>query len=98
MATDPKQTGVVPAGVERAQVRARELGFEQSCDPEVGRLLAVLAGGVRVGGRVLEIGTGVGYGTAWIVEGLAGRDDVELVSVEIDHARYETTPDAHWPR
>ena len=86
-----------PDLVRRAQARAQQSGFEQSCDPEVGRLLAVLAGGVRKGGRILEIGTGVGYGTAWIVGGLAGRDDVEVVSIEIDEVRHRAASDADWP-
>jgi predicted O-methyltransferase YrrM len=50
--------------------RANELGFEQSCEADVGRLLAVLAAGVPGGGRILEIGTGAGVGTAWMVEGI----------------------------
>ena len=33
---------------------------------------------------MLEIGTGVGIGLAWIVYGLGPRDDVEVVSVELD--------------
>jgi aminoglycoside 6-adenylyltransferase len=84
-------------GVREATLRAQQLDFEQSSDPEVGRLLAVLAGGVRENGRILEIGTGVGYGTAWIVEGLAGRDDVELISIEMDRTRNEATRDGEWP-
>lgn len=88
----------VPTRVRAAEVRADALGFGQSAELEVGRLLAVLAGGVRQQGRILEIGTGVGFGTAWIVEGLIGREDVELISVEIDQTRYEATTGADWPR
>ncbi len=87
----------VPTRVRAAEARAQALGFAQSAELEVGRLLAVLAGGVRRDGRILEIGTGAGYGTAWIVGGLAGRDDVELISVEIDRPRYEATSAAAWP-
>jgi demethylmenaquinone methyltransferase/2-methoxy-6-polyprenyl-1,4-benzoquinol methylase len=83
--------------VERARQRALAFGFAQSAEPEVGQLLGVLAGGVPPGGRVLEIGTGIGYGTACIVSGLAGRDDVEVVSVEIDAARRATVVADRWP-
>jgi predicted O-methyltransferase YrrM len=83
--------------VRAAVERGRALGFGQSSDLDVGRLLAVLAGGVRINGRVLEIGTGVGYGTAWIVEGLAGRTDVEVVSIEIDDPRHLAASSEHWP-
>ena len=73
------------------------MGFEQSCDPDVGRLLALLAAGVRERGRILEIGAGVGYGLAWIVEGLGSRTDVAVISVEIDEVRHERLLDEAWP-
>ena len=44
----------------------------------------MLAAAVRRDGRVLEIGTGAGVGLAWIVEGLGDREDVELVTIDID--------------
>ena len=50
----------------------------------MGRLLAALAAAVPSGGRVLEIGTGVGVGLAWLVHGLGARRDVEVVTVELD--------------
>ena len=54
-----------PELVGRALALAERSGFEHSCAPAVGRLLAVLAGRVR-GGLVGEIGTGCGVGTAWM--------------------------------
>lgn len=74
----------VPDVVLAAERRAVERSFAHSCCAPTGPLLAVLAAAVRPGGRVLELGTGVGVGTAWIASGLVGRDDVELVSVELD--------------
>ena len=80
----------MPAGlpelVRLAAERAERAGFAMSCDPGAGGLLAVLAAAVPANGRVLELGTGTGVGTAWIVHGLRGRDDVEVVTVEIDAA------------
>ena len=70
--------------VRRALALAERSGFESSCTPEVGRLLAVLTGGVR-GGLVGEIGTGCGVGTAWMAGAL--EPDSSLVSVELDPAR-----------
>lgn len=57
------------------------LGFSMACEPEVGSLLATLAAS-KPGGRVLEIGTGTGVGTAWLLHGLnrAGR----LLSLDHD--------------
>ena len=70
--------------VDRARARAAAAGFDLSCDDEVGALMAALAAGVPRGGRILELGTGVGVGLAWIVAGLEGRSDVEVHSVEVD--------------
>lgn len=77
-------TPAVPAVVLDAERRAVERSFAHSCCPPTGPLLSVLAAAVRPGGRVLELGTGVGVGTAWIVSGLSGRDDVDVVTVELD--------------
>jgi demethylmenaquinone methyltransferase/2-methoxy-6-polyprenyl-1,4-benzoquinol methylase len=63
----------------------------------VGRLLAALAAAVPPGGRILEMGTGVGVGTAWIVHGLTGRDDVGVVSVEIDPGVSAIARRGTWP-
>ncbi len=52
--------------------------------PGVGRFLAVLAAGCH-GGRIGEIGTGVGIGTAWMAGAMPA--DCTLVTVEIDARR-----------
>jgi predicted O-methyltransferase YrrM len=61
---------VLPPLVRRALELERELGFEPSCVPEVGRFLHVLAC-ARGRARVAEIGTGAGVGAAWLVSALA---------------------------
>jgi predicted O-methyltransferase YrrM len=86
-----------PPAVADAKRRANELGFTMSCQDDVGRLLAVLAGAVPPGGRVLEIGTGAGVGTGWITAGLRDRTDVEVVSVEIDTRLNEAVRSWSWP-
>ena len=48
-------------------------------------------------GRILELGTGAGVGTAWIVHGVAGRADVEVVTVEVDPALSADARSARWP-
>lgn len=68
-----------------------------SSEPGVGRLLATLAASVRHGGRVLEIGTGVGVGTAWIVHGLRNRVDVEVITIEQDPRYAQAAMRAGWP-
>ena len=65
----------------RALELERELGFERSLIPEVGRLLHVLAG-QRGRDRVGEIGTGSGVSAAWIVSALSPA--VPFLTVELD--------------
>jgi demethylmenaquinone methyltransferase/2-methoxy-6-polyprenyl-1,4-benzoquinol methylase len=77
--------------------RAAAAGFEHSSDAGIGRVLMTLAAAVRPGGRVLEIGTGMGVGTAWLIEGLATASDVELVTLESDPQRARWAAQAAWP-
>jgi predicted O-methyltransferase YrrM len=68
-----------------------------SSDPEVGRLLAVLAAQLPGEARVLELGTGVGVGTAWIVSGLLPRTDVMVLTVESDPRTAALAARGDWP-
>ena len=86
-----------PPLVEAAGARARRAGFPFSCDPAVGRLLAVLAAHLRGGARVLELGTGTGVGTAWIVSGLLPRTDVTVLTVEHDPQTAALAAGGDWP-
>lgn len=87
----------VPPLVAAATARARQAGFLMSCDPTVGRLLAVLAAHLPEGARVLELGTGTGVGTAWIVSGLLRRTDVTVTSVEKDPETAAAAAGGYWP-
>ena len=87
----------LPPVVAAAYARARRHGFVLSCEPEVGRLLATLAAGVPTDGRILEMGTGVGAGTSWIVHGLGARDDVRVTSVDVDGETSAIAREAGWP-
>ncbi len=90
-------SAVLTEPVRLATERAERAGFTMSCDPGTGRLLAVLAAAVPANGRVLEPGTGTGVGTAWITDGLRGRDDAEVVTVEIDAATAALAAQHAWP-
>jgi len=87
----------LPGSVMAAYERAARSGFRLACEADVGRLLAALAAAVPSGGRVLEIGTGVGVGLAWLVHGLGARRDVEVVTVELDDELQRTALSAPWP-
>jgi len=88
---------LLPEPVRLAAERAAQAGFTMSCDPDTGKLLAVLAAAVPPNGRVLELGTGTGAGTAWITHGLQGREDVDVVTVEIDAATAAVAARYPWP-
>ena len=87
----------LPESVVAAHGRAATTGFQLACEVEVGRLLAALSAAVPEGGRILEIGTGVGVGLAWLVHGLGERHDVEVVTVELDDEVQQTARSAPWP-
>ena len=87
----------VPQLVREARERAVAAGFSLASDDAVGRLLALLAAAVPPAGRILELGTGPGVGLAWLVSGFEGRDDVEVVTVEIDPATAAVARDGDWP-
>jgi predicted O-methyltransferase YrrM len=91
------EIALLPEPVRMATERAEQAGFTMSCDPCTGRLLAVLSAAVPVRGRVLELGTGTGVGTAWIAHGLQGRQDVEVVTIEIDAATAALAAQYPWP-
>jgi len=74
----------IPPLVQQAAESAQRMGFENSCIPEVGRLLSVLAASVY-GGTIGEVGTGCGVGAAWLASGLA--TDSRFVTVEADGER-----------
>lgn len=82
--TDYRATTEVPPLVREATALAERLGFTQSCWPETGRLLRVMAAQVREG-VVGEMGTGCGVGAAWLASALA--PGVSLVTIELDAAR-----------
>jgi predicted O-methyltransferase YrrM len=65
------------------EARTAELNFGMASEPRTGALLQVLAAS-KPSGRLLELGTGTGIATAWL---LAGMDAAStLISVDIDPA------------
>jgi predicted O-methyltransferase YrrM len=87
----------VPLLVAAAASRARQAGFPMSCDPAVGRLLAVLAAHLPARAKVAELGTGAGVGTAWITSGLLPRTDVTVTTIENDRQTAALAAHGDWP-
>jgi predicted O-methyltransferase YrrM len=71
----------VPPVIETLLREAESLGFGLSSEPLTGSLLRTLAA-TKPGGRLLELGTGVGVGTAWLLDGIS--PDATLLSVDSD--------------
>lgn len=69
----------LPKGFVDIQVVSQSIGFSMPSDLQTGALLKTLAGS-KPGAKVLEIGTGTGLATAWL---LAGMDaDSSLLSID----------------
>jgi predicted O-methyltransferase YrrM len=63
--------------------RSRALGFDMPSEPGAGAMLRLLAAS-KPGGRLLELGTGTGLATAWLLAGMG--QGASLVSVDSDQA------------
>jgi predicted O-methyltransferase YrrM len=57
------------------------VGFAMASEPKVGALLAALAAS-KPGGRFLELGTGTGHGTAWLLAGMDGSSTLDTVDTD----------------
>ncbi|MER5948171.1 class I SAM-dependent methyltransferase [Streptomyces sp. NPDC001904] len=73
----------IPTALPALRSKARDAGFIMSSEDRTGSLLAALAA-ARPAGRILELGTGVGEGTAWLLSGMD--PDSSLTTVELDPA------------
>ena len=70
-----------PPAYERILARSREIEFPMNSDVLTGTLLRTLAAS-KPGGSMLELGTGCGLGTSWLLDGMDAAST--LVSVDTD--------------
>lgn len=70
-----------PDTLARILKRTSELGFELASEDRTGALLRTLAAS-KPGGRFLELGTGTGVATAWVLDGMDATS--ELFSIDVD--------------
>jgi len=68
---------VLPAILDRTEA----LAFPMPSEPRTGAMLRVLAAS-KPGGRLLELGTGTGLCTAWLLDGMDR--EARLTSVDVD--------------
>ena len=59
------------------------MGFGMASEPKVGAFLAALAAS-KPGGRILELGTGTGHGTAWLLSGMDAAATLDTVDNNAD--------------
>lgn len=71
----------IPKKVAEIEAACREMQFEMSCDSELGSLLRTLVAS-KPNGRFLELGTGAGASTAWMLDRMIPSS--ELTSVEVE--------------
>lgn len=67
-----------PAAAEELLQAARDAGFDMASEPRTGSLLATLAAS-KPKGRLLELGTGTGVGTAWLLSGMGSTATLDSV-------------------
>ncbi len=70
-----------PQAIEAIQARTAELQFDMASEPRTGALLQMLAAS-KPCGRLLELGTGTGLATAWLLSGMDAGSS--LISVDTD--------------
>jgi predicted O-methyltransferase YrrM len=99
-----------PAVLARIVIESESLGFRAASERRTGALLQVLAAS-KPGGRLLELGTGTGVGTVWLLSGMDGAarldtvdNDAAVVAVARKHlgddsrVRFHVADGEHWLR
>jgi predicted O-methyltransferase YrrM len=80
-----------PTALGRILKRSAEIGFELASEDRTGALLRALAAS-KPGGRFLELGTGTGVATAWVLDGMDATS--ELFSIDINPDFQESANEA----
>ena len=76
----------LPSSYSRLLAESQRLEFPMNSDIDTGALLRVLAAS-KPAGRLLELGTGCGLGTCWLLDGMT--NDASLISIDTDD-RYQS--------
>jgi predicted O-methyltransferase YrrM len=71
----------LPTALPMILDRTAALGFSMASEARTGAMLRVLAA-TKPGGRLLELGTGTGLATAWLLDGMDR--DALLISIDVD--------------
>ena len=84
-----------PKQLKKIEIETNQLTFNMASDYRLGALLRTLASS-KPGGRFLELGTGTGYGTSWIADGMDKKstfitvdNDKDVLSVAKKYLDYD---------
>jgi predicted O-methyltransferase YrrM len=73
-----------PEALAAIEARTHAMGFDLASESRTGALLRALAAS-KPGGRLLELGTGTGVATAWILAGMDANATLASVDSEPNH-------------
>jgi predicted O-methyltransferase YrrM len=75
------EIGGMPEALSAIVRDSDRIGFTMSSEPLTGSLLRVLAAS-KPGGRLLELGTGTGVGTSWLLSGMDEGSRLESIDTD----------------
>jgi predicted O-methyltransferase YrrM len=75
---DDRDIAHVPAALDAIRRDTDAIGFTMASEPQTGSLLRTLAAS-KPAGRFLELGTGTGVGTAWLLAGMDAASRLDSV-------------------
>lgn len=70
-----------PAAIRRIEADTQAIAFNMISESKVGALLAALAAS-KPSGHFLELGTGTGHGTAWLLAGMDSASTLDTVDTD----------------
>jgi predicted O-methyltransferase YrrM len=70
-----------PGVIRRIVDDTKAMSFDMISEPRVGALLAALAAS-KPAGHILELGTGTGHGTAWLLSGMDEQSTLDTVDTD----------------
>jgi len=80
---DDQKITSIPDALPDIERETASLGFDMPSDRQTGAFLRILVAS-KPSGRILELGTGTGLATAWMLDGLG--QDASLISIDVDQA------------
>lgn len=92
---DDRDVAAAPPALDAIVRDTRAIGFAMASERQTGSLLRALAAS-KPAGRVLELGTGTGVATAWLLDGMDAASELDSVDTDasaLDVARRHLAED-----